>query len=80
MSEQKAKSQAYQKGYQNGYKKGKKDAIKTGVWIISCDGYYPYCSECGFEPEPPNIHKDNRTPHCPYCGARMKKEVEDERN
>lgn len=46
------------------------------TWLISSDGYYPYCSNCGYEPEPPNIYKDNRTPFCPQCGEVMKKEGE----
>lgn len=40
-------------------------------WIISSDGYYPYCSNCGYEPEAPKIHSDNRTPFCPQCGESM---------
>lgn len=49
-----------------------------GIWIINPDGWYPYCSKCGYEPERPDIHNDNRTPYCPNCGAKMRKEVEDE--
>lgn len=45
------------------------------TWIISSDGYYPYCSNCGYEPESPNLHSDNRTPYCPNCGEAMEKEV-----
>ena len=47
------------------------------TWIINPDGYYPYCSKCGYEPEVPRIHADNRTPFCPQCGERMKKEFEE---
>lgn len=50
--------------------------VKHGKWNINCDGYYPYCSECGYEPERPCFHKDNRTPYCPNCGAKMHSEVE----
>lgn len=50
--------------------------IKYGVWIIDCDGYYPYCSLCRYEPERTITHSDNRTPYCPNCGAKMKKECE----
>lgn len=50
--------------------------VKHGKWNINCDGYYPYCSECGYEPERPCFHKDNRTPYCPNCGAKMHLEVE----
>ena len=49
---------------------------KTGVWIINPDGYYPYCSECYYEPEPTILHSDNRTPYCPNCGTRMRKETD----
>ena len=50
--------------------------IKHGVWIIDCDGYYPYCSLCRYEPERTASYSDNRTPYCPNCGAKMKKECE----
>lgn len=36
-------------------------------WIICSDGYYPYCSECHYEPK-------KMTPYCPNCGAKMEKE------
>lgn len=52
------------------------DCKTEGVWIICCDGYYPYCSNCGYEPERPMTHNDNRTPYCPNCGAKMRKEYE----
>lgn len=35
-------------------------------WIISSDGYYPYCSHCKTEPK--NGMMSN---YCPECGARM---------
>lgn len=41
--------------------------IKYGKWIISSDGYYPYCSECGKEPK-------EMSEFCPHCGAKMDKE------
>ena len=50
---------------------------KEGVWIINPDGWYPYCSKCGYEPDRPHKLKDNRTPYCANCGAKMRKEVED---
>ncbi len=37
-----------------------------GHWIISCDGYYPYCSECTKEPPGKEM-----TDYCPNCGAKM---------
>ena len=46
-----------------------------GIWIINPDGWYPYCSECGYEPE--WSKEDNRTPTCPNCGRKMRKEYED---
>ena len=43
-------------------------------WVISYDGYYPYCKKCGYEPERPALNVDNRTPFCPNCGRKMRKE------
>ncbi len=43
---------------------------KRGVWTINSDGYYPHCSECGYEP-PYVSGKDMRTPYCSQCGAEM---------
>ena len=43
---------------------------KRGIWKINSDGYYPYCSECGYEP-PYVSGKDMRTPFCANCGAEM---------
>ena len=45
-----------------------------GMWLINPDGYYPYCSKCGYEPDRPTHHKDNRTPYCSNCGAKMVKQ------
>jgi predicted Zn-ribbon and HTH transcriptional regulator len=39
---------------------------KQGKWLINPDGYYPYCSECGYEPKA-------MTKFCPECGADMKR-------
>ena len=39
---------------------------RHGRWIISSDGYYPYCSECKEEPA-----KGIMSKHCPNCGAIM---------
>lgn len=36
-------------------------------WIISSDGYYPYCSRCNHEPK-----NGVMTDYCPDCGAKMK--------
>ena len=51
--------------------------VKRGIWKINSDGYYPYCSECGYEP-PYLSGKDMRTPYCSQCGAEMRKEVEED--
>ena len=40
--------------------------VKHGRWLISCDGYYPYCSECREEPE-----NGKMTKYCGNCGAKM---------
>ena len=51
---------------------------KEGVWVIHPDGWYPYCNQCGYEPERPVLYNDNRTPYCANCGAKMRKEHEPE--
>lgn len=38
----------------------------TANWVICCDGYYPFCSECGEEPPGREMSK-----YCPNCGRRM---------
>ena len=35
-------------------------------WIISSNGYYPYCSNCKTEPK-----NGIKSKYCPECGARM---------
>ena len=39
---------------------------KHGQWLINPDGWYPYCSECHYEPKNGELTK-----FCPDCGARM---------
>ena len=39
---------------------------KHGKWLISSDGYYPYCSWCGNEPENGKMKK-----YCADCGVKM---------
>ena len=39
---------------------------KLGKWIISSDGYYPYCSECKEVPEDGIVANV-----CPSCGIKM---------
>lgn len=41
--------------------------VKRAKWIISSDGYYPYCSHCKTEPE-----NGVMTKYCPECGAMMR--------
>lgn len=43
---------------------------KEAKWIISSDGYYPYCSNCNQEPKSGKMEEK-----CPNCGAIMTKEV-----
>ena len=40
--------------------------VKRGHWEINCDGYYPYCTNCGNEPQVKELTK-----FCPKCGAMM---------
>ena len=40
--------------------------VKHSKWEICCDGYYPYCKNCGKEPQGRTM-----TDYCPNCGARM---------
>ncbi len=41
---------------------------RHGRWLICCDGYYPYCSECKREPKGGEMTK-----YCPNCGTIMDK-------
>lgn len=36
-------------------------------WRISWDGYYPYCSNCSYEPS----YKEGIQKACPKCGCIM---------
>lgn len=45
------------------------EPVKHGKWLISSDGYYPYCSECKKEPK-----NREMTKFCAECGAKMDKE------
>lgn len=42
-------------------------ALEPARWLINSDGYYPYCSRCGREPEDGNM-----TSTCPHCRANMR--------
>lgn len=44
------------------------EPVRHGKWVICCDGYYPYCTECGKEPK-----SGDMTNYCPDCGAKMKR-------
>lgn len=46
-----------------------------GKWIISSDGYYPYCSLCYNEPESGELELI-----CPHCGADMTGSVKQHAN
>ena len=48
---------------------------KEAEWRICCDGWYPYCSNCCYEP-PYVSNTDMRTPYCPNCGCKMKMECD----
>ena len=55
-------------GYSLGEKTKKRlNSTSKGHWIISSDGYYPYCSECLTEPK-----SGDMTDVCPTCGADMR--------
>lgn len=43
-----------------------KPECEQGHWIISSNGYYPYCSECKSKPK-----SGEMTDFCPSCGAKM---------
>ena len=40
--------------------------VRHGEWKICSDGYYPFCSKCGVEPQ-----SGTMTRFCPDCGAKM---------
>ena len=54
--------------YEKGYQDGKAAMKKTGKWLINSDGYYPYCSQCKYEPK-------EMTRHCPNCGVEMNDDI-----
>lgn len=49
--------------------------VKDAYWHINPDGWYPECSNCWYEP-PWVKDTDMRTPYCPMCGSKMRKEHE----
>ena len=40
---------------------------KKAKWNISWDGYYPYCSNCSYEPD----YNEGIQKICPHCGSSM---------
>ena len=46
--------------------KNKKPDSITAEWMISSDGYYPYCSRCKDRPQ-----NGRMTKYCSNCGAKM---------
>lgn len=56
-----------------------KESMKHAHWYIDPDGYYPQCSNCGYEP-PIGLIRHNGDAlifprYCPECGADTKREV-----
>ena len=51
------------------YKEENQPERTEAKWKINCDGYYPYCSNCGSEPP-----SGEMTLYCPACGACMGKD------
>ena len=45
--------------------------IKDTLWKIDCDGYYPYCPKCEYEPQDGKL-----TYFCVHCGADLRKNKE----
>lgn len=54
--------------YEKGYQDCKADVKKIGKWLINSDGYYPYCSQCKYEPK-------EMTRYCPNCGVEMNDDI-----
>ena len=52
---------------------------KPAHWCINPDGYYPQCSNCGYEPPRELIRRNGDAlifpRYCPECGADTKREV-----
>lgn len=43
--------------------------IQNTLWKIDCNGYYPYCPNCRYEP-----YDGRLTKFCPNCGKDLRKE------
>lgn len=52
---------------------------KPAHWYINPDGYYPQCSNCGYEPPRELIRRNGDAlifpRYCPECGSDTKREV-----
>lgn len=53
--------------------------VKPAHWSINPDGYYPQCSNCGYEPPRELIRRNGDAlifpRYCSECGADTKREV-----
>ncbi len=53
--------------------------VKPAHWYINPDGYYPQCSNCGYEPPRELIRRNGDAlifpRYCPECGSDTKREV-----
>lgn len=53
--------------------------VKPAHWYINPDGYYPQCSNCGYEPPRELIRRNGDAlifpRYCSECGADTKREV-----
>ena len=55
------------------------EPVKHAHWYINPDGYYPQCSNCGYEPPRELIRRNGDAlifpRYCSECGADTKREV-----
>lgn len=49
----------------------KQDEPGTAEWLISHDGYYPYCSHCHYEPSYDKVSSTGVPAICENCGCIM---------
>ena len=49
----------------------KQDEPGTAEWLISHDGYYPYCSHCYYEPSYEKVSRVGVPDVCENCGCTM---------
>lgn len=48
----------------------KSTLVRQARWDINCDGYYPYCTYCNYEP-PRGLWGSSLPQFCPGCGAEL---------